>query len=120
KGSNWSEGGGRTGHNRIAEGNGSNVIVGGAGNDTITAGNGSSIIYGGAGNDTINVGNGSSVIMAGAGSDTINSGGGSDLAIYALSDHYKNMKGALQTIAGDVDVYKGGGGSDKSRIVGAD
>ena len=108
---------GTTGTNRITDGNGSNVIVGGAGNDTITAGNGSSIIYGGAGNDTINVGNGSSVIMAGAGSDTINSGGGSDLAIYALSDHYKIMNGALQTIAGDIDVYKGGNGNDTIRIV---
>ena len=106
-----------TGTNSITDGNGSNVIVGGAGNDTITAGNGSSIIYGGAGNDTINVGNGSSVIMAGAGSDTINSGGGSDLAIYALSDHYKIMNGALQTIAGDVDVYRGGNGNDTIRIV---
>ena len=107
----------RPGPTDITDGNGSNVIVGGAGNDTITAGNGSSIIYGGAGNDTINVGNGSSVIMAGAGSDTINSGGGSDLAIYALSDHYKIMNGALQTIAGDVDVYKGGGGNDTICIV---
>src|SRR4029077_2986038 len=59
----------------------------------------------------------SSVIMAGAGNNTINSGGGSDLAIYALSDHYKIMNGALQTIAGDVDVYKGGGGNDTIRIV---
>ena len=87
--------------NTITDGNGSNIIVGGAGADTITAGNGSNIIYGGAGNDTIKVGNGGDVIIAGAGSDTVTAGNGSDLFIYALSDHYTVVGSALQSIAND-------------------
>jgi VCBS repeat-containing protein len=108
---------GTSGTNTITDGNGTNVIVGGSGTDTINSGNGTNIIYGGAGNDTINVGNGTDTIIAGAGSDTVTAGNGSDLAIYALSDHYKITNGVLQTIAGDVDVYNGGGGTDTLRIV---
>ncbi|WP_420965872.1 VCBS domain-containing protein [Bradyrhizobium sp. B120] len=106
-----------TGTNTISDGNGTNVIVGGSGSDAINAGNGSNIIYGGAGNDTINVGNGTDVIIGGAGSDTINAGNGGALAIYALSDHYRVVSGALQSLAGDVDRYNGGGGTDTVRIV---
>ena len=106
-----------TGTDSISDGNGTNVIVSGAGADTIAAGNGTNIIYGGAGNDTINVGNGTNVIIAGAGSDTVTAGTGSDLGIYALSDHYTISGSVLHSIAGDVDKYNGGGGTDTLRIV---
>ncbi|MGY3550672.1 VCBS domain-containing protein [Bradyrhizobium sp. USDA 4469] len=112
---------GTSGTNSISDGNGTNVIVAGSGTDTIVSGNGANIIYAGAGNDTINVGNGTDVIIAGSGSDVISAGNGSDLAIYALSDHYKvvNVGGSsqLQSLAGDVDKYNGGGGTDTIRIV---
>ncbi|MGY4620806.1 VCBS repeat-containing protein [Bradyrhizobium sp. USDA 4472] len=112
---------GTSGTNSISDGNGTNVIVAGSGTDTIVSGNGANIIYAGAGNDTINVGNGTDVIIAGSGSDVISAGNGSDLAIYALSDHYKvvNLGGSsqLQSLAGDVDKYNGGGGTDTIRIV---
>src|SRR5262249_61549705 len=46
---------------------------------------------------------------------------GADLGIYALSDHYKvvgsGATATLQSLAGDVDYYYGGSGSDTLRVV---
>lgn len=96
----------------IVEGDGNDLILGGAGNDTIVAGNGNDRINGRGGNDSITVGSGKDVLRGGTGNDTLIAGSGNDTLLGgAGNDSLVGGAGADLLIggAGD-DTLVGGSG----------
>ena len=112
------------GHNHVLGGSGNDVIVTGSGNDLILAGDGdnlilagdgNNVVHGGRGADTVIGGRGSDLILAGNGDNVIDAGGGGDLAI---SGHGRDLFiHRFGQNAGAQDLYDGGRGQDRLRLV---
>jgi VCBS repeat-containing protein len=94
------------GNDIITGGNGNDTLNGGAGSDIIDAGNGNDIVNGGAGTDILLGGNGDDTLDGGSGSDILGGGNGNDILIYRASEN-----------TGANDIYDGGSGEDKLRLI---
>jgi Ca2+-binding RTX toxin-like protein len=100
---------GRAGNERIAAGNGTDVIFGGP-NDTITAGSGDDTIFSGA-NSSITAGVGNDKVTAGANS-SINLGNGNDTVIAGANNTITVGNGNDNIFAGTNDLINLGTGHD--------
>lgn len=86
--------------------NGDNTVIGTPGNDHLNGGAGADTLSGGAGDDRLNGGAGNDLLDGGFGSDTVSGDAGDDTLVYRLAEN-----------TGATDVYDGGSGIDKLRLV---
>jgi Ca2+-binding RTX toxin-like protein len=94
---------------------GNDLVLGGNGNDTIDGGSGNDVLSGGNGNDNIVGGSGCDLISGDNGNDTLDGGSGSDLVLGGKGNDTLIYRGAENQFA--FDVYDGGSGADKLRLV---
>lgn len=85
---------------------GDNTVIGTPGNDHLNGGAGADTLLGGAGTDKLNGGAGNDLLDGGSGSDTVSGDAGDDTLVYRLAEN-----------TGSTDIYDGGSGIDKLRLV---
>jgi Ca2+-binding RTX toxin-like protein len=97
------------GNDRVAAGDGNNVVTLGDGKDEVHLGNGANTVTVGNGNDHIHVGDGNNVVVEGNGDDDIDAGNGDNLIVAGLGRHAVDVgKGSNILIDGSVQLTQSG------------